>query len=328
VTARAIQFTRDDVRHALLGVIPAFTLVALGHLRVGTAFAIGLLPTSLMGIAPSRKLRIIYGAVGCLFGVGVLVGSAIISVPSVALAAVLLFAVSYAATLIASRRPAGGLLLSIIVPSIAVGTGYATHEAFGLMVAFIAGSIWSSVVSMTWSEFPPDPQVRTRLQALQPSNPHVYGVLLGLAAATAIVIGHAFDIPYAGWIATAAMLVTRPLQEMTGLRGIGRAGSTILGTLLVVVTIHLGLGHLATAFAVAVITIIAIGGRTSRWYITSFGTAFLILTIEMYGITNSATVHDIGVWRIMNNVIGAAIALFYCLLVPLLLARWHKNRVA
>ena len=86
-------------------------------------------------------------------------------------------------------------------------------------------------------------------------------------------------------------------------------------------------GH-ATAFAVAVITIIAIGGRTSRWYITSFGTAFLILTIEMYGITNSATVHDIGVWRIMNNVIGAAIALFYCLLVPLLLARWHKNRVA
>jgi uncharacterized membrane protein YccC len=239
----------------------------------------------------------------------------------VALAAVLLFAVSYSATQIASRRPAGGLLLSIIVPSIAVGTGYATHEALGLMVAFIAGSIWSSLVSMVWREFPPEPQVSARLQALQPSNPHVYGVLLGLGAATAIVIGDAFDIPYAGWIATAAMLVMRPLQGMTGLRGIGRAGSTILGTLLVVVTINAGLGHLATAFAVAGIAVITIGGRTSRWYITSFGTAFLILTIEMYGITNSAKVHDVGVWRIMNNVIGASIALFYGLVVPLLLAR-------
>jgi hypothetical protein len=328
VTAKPIQFTKDDVRHALLGVIPAFVLVATGHLKVGGAFAIGLLPSSLMGIAPTRKLRLIYGAVGCLFGVGVLVGSAIINLRSVALAALMLFAVSYAATMIASRRPAGGLLLSIVVPSIAVGTGYAVHEALGLMVAFIAGSIWSALVSMAWREFPPDPHVRARLQALQPSNPHTYGVLLGLAAATAIVVGHAFDIPYAGWIATAAMLVMRPLHEMTGLRGVGRAGSTIIGTLLVVATIELGLGHLATAFAVAIITIITIGARTSRWYITSFGTAFLILTVEMFGITNSATVHDIGVWRIMNNVIGAAVALFYGLLVPQLLARRQRNRVA
>jgi hypothetical protein len=65
-----IHFTRDDTLHALLGVIPGFVLVALGHITLGIAFAIGLLPTSLLGIAPTRKRRLIYGVVGCLFRVG------------------------------------------------------------------------------------------------------------------------------------------------------------------------------------------------------------------------------------------------------------------
>src|SRR6266576_3096645 len=73
--AKSIQFTRQDTLHAAIGVIPAFLLICFGYLTPGIAFAIGLLPTSLLGIAPSRKLRLIYGLLGCLFGVGVYVGS-------------------------------------------------------------------------------------------------------------------------------------------------------------------------------------------------------------------------------------------------------------
>jgi hypothetical protein len=314
--SKYVQFTRNDTLHALLGVIPAFILVALGHITVGIAFAIGLLPTSLLGIAPTRKRRLIYGVVGCLFGVGVLLGSLIATWHGVYLTAAIFLVVCYFATLLASTRPVGGLLLSIVVPSLAVGTGYARSDAFGLMLAFMLGSVWSSVVMLRWPEFEPDPQVVVGLKALQPEHVRTYGVLLGLTAATAILSGHLTHNPYPGWIATAAMLIMRPVQQMTGWRGVGRAISTIVGTLLVIFTINQELGHVATAIVVSVVAILTIGARTSKLYITPFGTAFLILTIELYGVDEAANIHRVGWYRIVNNVAGAAIALFFGLLVP------------
>ena len=47
--AKSIQFTRQDTLHAAIGVIPAFLLICFGYLTPGIAFAIGLLPTSLLG---------------------------------------------------------------------------------------------------------------------------------------------------------------------------------------------------------------------------------------------------------------------------------------
>jgi hypothetical protein len=322
--SKYIQFTRDDTLHALLGVIPAFILVALGHITLGIAFAIGLLPTSLLGIAPTRKRRLIYGAVGCLFGVGVMLGSLIATWHGVYLTAAIFLVICYVATLLASRRPAGGLLLSILVPSLAVGTGYARSDAFGLMLAFMLGSVWSSIDTLRWPEFEPDPQVAIRLKALQPEHVRTYGGLLGLTAATAILSGHVTHNPYPGWIATAAMLIMRPVQEMTGWRGVGRAISTIVGTLLVIFTINQELGHIATAVVVCVVATLTIGARTSKLYITPFGTAFLILTIELYGVDEAANIHRVGWYRIVNNVVGALIALFFGLLVPWVLQRAHE----
>ncbi len=313
---RPIQFTRQDSIHAALGVIPAVILILSGHLSAGIAFAIGLLPTSLLGIAPTRKLRLIYGLVGCLFGIGVFVGSRIVNFHTTLGTALIFIIVSYVATILAAKRPAGGLLLSLTIPSMAVGTGYTTTKAASLMLAFVAGSMWSSAVSMIAPEFPPAKDMQAKLQALQPKNPKQYGLLLGLTAATAIVIGHALNIPYPGWIATAAMLIMRPVQDMTGRRGIARAASTIVGTILVIITIQLGLSTLATTALVALVTILVIGGRTSRWYVTSFGTAFLILTIEMSNLPGTADISSIGWHRIINNVLGAAIALFFGLAIP------------
>jgi hypothetical protein len=324
---RYIQFTREDTRHAFLGVIPGFILVALGHLTLGIAFSIGLLPTSLLGIAPTRKRRVIYGAVGCLFGVGVMLGSLVATWHGVYLTAAVFLVVCFVATVRAARRPVGGLLLSIVVPSLAVGTGYTRPDAFGLMLAFMLGSVWSSLVMLRWPEFEPDPEVTTRLKALQPEHVRTYGVLLGLTAATAILSGHLSHNPYPGWIATAAMLIMRPVQEMTGWRGVGRAISTIAGTALVIFTINQELGHVATAVVVAVIATLTIGARTSKLYITPFGTAFLILTIELYGVDEAVDIHRVGWYRIVNNVVGALIALFFGLLVPWALKRapWSRE---
>jgi Fusaric acid resistance protein-like len=316
-----VHFTREDVLHAALGVIPAFVLIAAGHLTVGIAFAIGLLPTSLMGIAPRRKLRLVYGIVGCLFGLGILLGALIIKAHDIFETALLFLAICFVATLLASRRPVGTLLLGILIPSLGIGTGYSTSKAAGLMVAFMAGSLWSSLVMLPWPETKPDPQVRARLAAMRPRHVKTYGVLLGLTAATAIFVGHYFDIPYPGWIATAAMLVIRPVQDMTGWRGIGRAISTIAGTLLVIAVLSLSLNHGETAVICAVIAVVTIGARTSKLYVTPFGTAFLILTIELYGVANAANVQEVGRHRIVNNVLGALIALFYGLAVSWLLER-------
>jgi hypothetical protein len=63
--AKSIQFTRQDTLHAAIGVIPEFLLNCFSYLTPGIAFAIGLLPTSLLGIAPGRKLRLVYGILSC-----------------------------------------------------------------------------------------------------------------------------------------------------------------------------------------------------------------------------------------------------------------------
>jgi hypothetical protein len=326
--SRYIHFTREDTLHAALGVIPAFVLIAAGHLTVGVAFAIGLLPTSLMGIAPRRKLRLIFGVVGCLFGLGILLGALIINAHDIYETALLFLGVCFLATVLAAKRPAGTLLLGILIPSLGIGTGYTVAKAAGLMTAFMAGSLWSSLVMLPWPESLPDPKVGARLAAMRPKHVKTYGVLLGLTAATAIFVGHFFDIPYPGWIATAAMLVIRPVQDMTGWRGVGRAISTIAGTLLVVLALSLSLNHLEIAIVSAVIAVLTIGARTSKLYVTPFGTAFLILTIELYGVTNAANVADVGRHRIINNVLGAVIALIYGLGVSWLLEHTVLQRPA
>jgi len=319
--SQLVRFTRQDCRHAAVGVVPAVVLIASGHLTVGVAFAIGLLPTSLMGIAPRRRLRVVYGIVGCLFGLGVFLGALIFNSFDLFATALVFFVVCFGATVLASSRPAGGVLLGILIPALGVGTGYVIADAAGLMVAFIAGSLWSCLVMLPVREFPPAGNVAERLAAAQPPHVKTYGVLLGLTAASAILVGQVFDIPKPGWIATAALLVIRPFQQMTGWRGVGRALSTIAGTLLVIVVLDMDLGYGATAIVCAVITILTIGARTSRLYVTPFGTAFLILTIELYGVDNSDNLQAIGHSRITNNVLGALIALFYGLLVSSLLER-------
>ena len=98
--AKSIQFTRQDTLHAAIELIPGFLLLCFGYLTPGIAFAIGLLPTSLLGIAPSRKLRLVYGLLGCLFGAGVYDGSYIVNLHNIWTAATIFLVVCFAATIV------------------------------------------------------------------------------------------------------------------------------------------------------------------------------------------------------------------------------------
>jgi hypothetical protein len=81
------------------------------------------------------------------------------------------------------------------------------------------------------------------------------------------------------------------------------------------------LGHVATAIVVYVVATLTIGARTSKHYITPFGIAFLILTIELYSVDDALNISGVGWYRIVNNVVGALIALFFGLLIPSALQR-------
>jgi hypothetical protein len=89
----------------------------------------------------------------------------------------------------------------------------------------------------------------------------------------------------------------------------------------VVIVLGLSLNHVETALVCAGIAVVTIGARTSKLYVTPFGTAFLILTIELYGVSDTANLHDVARHRIVNNVLGALIALVYGLAVSWLLER-------
>jgi hypothetical protein len=85
--------------------------------------------------------------------------------------------------------------------------------------------------------------------------------------------------------------------------------------------LKLGLSAAATAAVIAVVFIATIATRTSQWYLASAGTAVLILFAILYGSTDADAISDTSWTRVVENVIGAAIALFYGLIVPSLLAR-------
>src|SRR5688572_2833825 len=103
----------------------------------------------------------------------------------------------------------------------------------------------------------------------------------------------------------------RPLADTVRLRGVGRALATIVGVVVATLLLRLGLSPAATAGLVAVVFIATIATRTSRWYLASAGTAVLILLAILYGATDADSVRDTSWTRVVENVIGAAIALVY-----------------
>ncbi|MDA0167425.1 FUSC family protein, partial [Solirubrobacter ginsenosidimutans] len=308
-----VHWARTDARHAALSVLPAVVIILAVDVKAGVLGAIGLLPVCLVGIAPQRPQRIAVGIVGLLFAAGVIVGSVLIQVH--VLAVIGIFVLCFLSASLMAKKAAGLIVTAIVMPAVAIGMSYdSISDGLGLALFFALGSIWATLTSLLW---PTDSGAASdSAPLLSRAEARRYGILLGLAAATAVSIALIFDFSSRGWTAAATLLVMRPVADMVRLRGVGRALATISGVVVATFVLRLGLSPPAVAALVAIVFIATIATRTSRWYLASAGTAVLILLAILYGTTDTDALHDTSWTRVVENVIGAAIALFYGLLIP------------
>jgi uncharacterized membrane protein YccC len=146
-----------------------------------------------------------------------------------------------------------------------------------------------------------------------------YGVRLGAAGATASAIGFILDLEHVGWACAAALLVMRPSADMQRLRSAGRILAVAAGALA-----GAGLVRLhppAVVYSVAIIAVIASAGAThrSRWYVTSAFTTFLVFLLLLSSDPQTAAKRFNE--RVLETLLGVAIAYFYGLALPALTRR-------
>lgn len=304
----AIRWSGSGALRGVAYVGPA-ALVTLADVSSGLAFAVGLIPAAVVGLAPTRRARWSTAVVGVLAGVPIVVGSVVAHVPVVAVAAVFLLAL--ATVELARHRPRLGLaLMSLALPMVGVGLSYTdVGEALGIAGLIVAGSLYAAVVSMAWPEHGPPAGADVRPPGGPPIPPRVYGVQLGLAGATAAAIGFALDLDHVGWATAACLLVMRPLPAVQRLRSEGRIVSVVIGAFAAGVLAHATRASAAYCVAVVVVLALAAGTQGSRWYVTPTFTTFLALSLLVYA--DPATAGSRFGERVLETVLGVALALLF-----------------
>jgi hypothetical protein len=323
MAGRAVEWSWSDAERCAICVIPAGLVTATGDPGKGLAWAIGILPVAIMGMAPTRRGRAKLVLVGALFAVSIMVGS-LLSAAAV-LAVVGIFLVAYGSAVLASHRAFGQVAMTLCAPVAAVGLSYGDlSKALGLGLLMLGGSVWSFAVVVLWPEQPPP--AKEPIPLLAESFARRYGVLLGLAAASSAAVGEAIHTDHVGWATAAAMFVMRPKVEMQQLRSVGRVVSVFLGALAAVAFVRTGPSDIVVAVA-AVAAIASMGAtRQSRWYVSPLFTTFLVLTLLLYSDPTSATEQWRFNERVGETVLGVGFAYLYGLAVPALLERFQRRR--
>jgi uncharacterized membrane protein YccC len=71
--------------------------------------------------------------------------------------------------------------------------------------------------------------------------------------------------------------------------------------------------------------VLIIGTSSSNWWLMPFGTAFFVLSLSLIGETEAEIIKTTGWMRIIDNVIGAVIALIFGLVIPTLLKHFYDS---
>jgi hypothetical protein len=292
--------------------LPA-AVVALNDPRKGLAMAVGVLPASLVGLPPRRRGRVALVVLGACVAVPMFLGGLLAGVPVLAVATIGALGVGAAA--LATRFRLGTIAMNLSLPMFGVGLSYSdVGTAAGVAGLMLAGSVFACLVSMLWPERPPPNRSAAAQQAAKPTLE--YGVRLGAAGATAAAIGFLLDLEHVGWACAAALLVMRPSADMQRLRSAGRILAVAAGALAGAGLVRLH--PTAAIYSVAVVAVIAAAGAThrSRWYVTSAFTTFLVFLLLLYSDPQTAAKRFNE--RLLETVLGVAIAYFYGLAVPAL----------
>jgi len=298
--------------------VPAAIAVLSDRPR-GIAFAVGVLPAAIVGIAPARRARVLVVFAGLLTGVPMVVGGLLAGVPLLAVAAIALLGVGSA--WLAGRTRLGALVMTLALPMVGVGLSYAdVGDAAAIAGLIVAGSVWACVVSMAWPERP----APARGARPAPPAPGLgYGLRLGAAGATAAAIGFLADLEHVGWACAAALLVMRPAAEMQRLRSAGRILAVVAGAFAGVALARAGAP--AFVYAIAVVAAVAGAGAThrSRWYVTAAFTTFLVFLLLLDGRPQDAGERFDE--RVLETLLGVGLAYLFGLVLPALLTRSRRR---
>jgi len=322
----ALEWNWEDAGRCAVCALPAALVILTGDADKGLAWAIGILPAAMVGMAPRRRDRTKLVLIGLLFAASIMIGS-VLSKAAV-LAVVGIFFVAYGSALLASRAVFGQVAMMLCAPVAAIGLSYSQlDKAFGLGVLMLAGSIWSCAVFLLWADRPPA-AASARPPLLPTAVARRYGVLLGLAAASSAAVAEAIHTDHVGWATAAALFVMRPKREMQQLRSIGRVVSVFVGALAAVAFVR-GAPPLAAVAAAAIVAIAGMGAtRQSRWYVGPLFTTFLVLTLLLYSDATKAEAQWRFNERVGETILGVAFAYFYGLVVADLLDRFESRRVS
>ncbi|MFB7249453.1 FUSC family protein [Microbacterium sp. NPDC056234] len=300
-----------------LGVVFALPgiLVAPFSPAAGLALAIGVLPAAAFGLPSRRSRRAVLPLVGALSAVGLVLGSLLTQVPMVAIAALLLL--SILASLSTARGRWGRLLLVLVLPLVGIGLSFPDISTTLVMAAFgISGSVYAWLVSLLWPERP-DP-LPAAPKTTRGSDLLAYGILLGLASASAAAIGYAFDLDQVGWATGTVLLVMRPVRGQVILRSIGRAASVFAGAIAAIGFALLEPGGVLVGLLIAVAVGAMSAMQESRWYVAPAFTTLVVLTLVLA--TSSTAPGEQFVERTIETLIGIGLALIFGAALPSLYA--------
>jgi uncharacterized membrane protein YccC len=308
-------------RNAAFGAVissVAAIFIAFGHVETGLALLIGAIPAAILGLPPRRKDRRQVLIVGILFGVSQLLGSILAQWTVVAVVG--MFLLGLGAALLTTRNPIGFVVLTLCLPLAGVGLTYTgVEESIGVSSLFVLGSAIAFVGALCFPEYegppPPNPPLLSMAVARD------YGVRLGLAAAVGTAIGLHYGADHTGWIVGSTLLVMRPSEEMSHLRGVGRAASVFAGGVIAAWLLTLDLRPVAIAIVAVAVIVAMTATNKSRWYVTPAFTTFVILWSLLYGQATTENIKFRFSERVLETLLGVGIAFFFGLLIPKLMRR-------
>lgn len=306
---------------AVLGVPAA--IGATADPRIGLGMAVGMLPAAAAGLAPSRRARrvgfVVSVVAAASFGIGAVLGlNAVLAVSG-------LFVLGLVAAAWAARAPGGRLALLMAYPLVGIGLSFDPSGVLVIAGVMILSGLYAWLVSLLWPERPaPQPPA----EDLSPNRQHTttYGVLLGLAGATAAAVGFGFDLDHKGWLCGAALMVMRPVSRDLTSRGLGRAVSVLLGAVAgsAFVALVPSPWVIGLALLLALAALAATAG--SHWYVAPAFTTFVVFVLLLWDHPTDTA------WRFaqrnVETVTGILIALVFGVVGPLFLSWRSRSRPA
>jgi hypothetical protein len=123
---RRIAWNWADAGHCALCALPSGLVILTGDANNGLAWAVGILPAAIIGMAPARRDRSTLVGIGGLFAISIMIGSVLSQAAVRAVAGI--FFIAYGCALLASRMALGQVAIALCAPVAAIGLSYPKAE--------------------------------------------------------------------------------------------------------------------------------------------------------------------------------------------------------